>query len=83
MMSVFVSAIAGTHLVEVISAPLCRVLSCMSIEDSEETLPAYVIEVDHEGMCILHGPPGALVFRDSDLIRRILGSMSIQDLRIR
>jgi hypothetical protein len=46
---------------EVLPAPLGRMFAGMAIEDGEEALAAYTVEIDDEGVGIFHGSSCTLV----------------------
>jgi hypothetical protein len=48
-------------LMEVLPAPLGCMFASMTIEDCEESLATYTVEIDDEGVGIFHGSPGTLV----------------------
>ena len=51
----------AAHLMKVEAAPLCGILSGMSVKYREEALAAYPSVVVDERMGVLHGPPLSLV----------------------
>lgn len=53
--------VVSKYLMEMLPAPLGCMLASMAIEDSEETLAAYTVKIDDEGVCIFHRPPCTLV----------------------
>lgn len=46
---------------EVLPAPLGCMFTSMAIEDGEEALATYTVEIDDEGVGIFHGSPRTLV----------------------
>ena len=68
------------YLMKVVSAPLCGMLACMAVEDGEEALAAYGVEVDDEGVRVLHGAPGALVLGDAYPEGGMVCGMAVEDL---
>lgn len=70
----------ASYLVEMLATPLSGMFASMAIEDGEEALAAYGVEIDDEGVGILHGTTGALVFRDADAEGGMVGGMAIEDL---
>lgn len=60
-----------TYLMKVLATPFRRILSRVSIKDSEIPLPTYASKVDNEGVCVLHRSPLASVIMNADLKGRI------------
>lgn len=54
------------NFMKVASAPLCGMLSCVSIENSEEALTSNVIEVNYKGMCVFHCSSRSFVLRQTN-----------------
>jgi hypothetical protein len=65
---------------EMLATPLGGMLPSMAIEDGEEALASYGVEIDDEGVGILHGTTRALVFGDADAEGGMVGGMAIEDL---
>lgn len=59
----------GTHLMEMLSTPLCSVLASMAIEHGKVALTANASEIVDERMSVLHRSATLLVpvYTDSDL----------------
>lgn len=66
-----------SYLMEMGATPLGGMLPSMTVEDGEEALASYRVEVDDKGVGILHGTTRALVFRDADAEGRMVGGMPI------
>jgi len=60
------------YLMKVSATPFRCMLSCVAVENGEESLAANAIEIKDERVGILHGPPSSLVFGNADLVSRIL-----------
>jgi hypothetical protein len=61
--------------------PLCGVFAGVTIEYGKEALSSDVIKINDERMGIFHRSSCPLVFRYTNLVCRVFGGMSVQNLR--
>lgn len=54
-------ALAATHLVKVLPAPLRRMLARMAVKHAKEALAGHAAKIVHKGVRVLHRAPPALV----------------------
>jgi hypothetical protein len=63
------------------ATPLSCVFSCMTVKNSEESLPSYTSIVDHKGMGIFHISARTHILRYANLIGTISSGVLIQDTK--
>lgn len=56
--------------------------SCMTVEDSEKTLPSYACIVDNERMGVFHVASRAYILGDTNLVGSVSYRVLVQDLRV-
>ena len=66
-----------SHLMEVLATPLCCVLACMTIEDSEITLATDICKVYDKRVRVLHRTALAAIVCDTDLVSMRSGRMLV------
>ena len=74
------------HLVKVLTAPFCSILTSMTVKHSEETLAVYLRKGGKKGMGILHESPRTLGMGDrtskSNVFRQIGVRALMRQLRM-
>ncbi len=72
-----------THLMEMLSTPLCSVFARVTIEYCEIALAPDTCKVDYKRICVFHRPSLTFVVMYTNLVGRIVGEMLIKGLEVK